>query len=178
VSRTIALFIVLVSVAVAAQAQAQAPATSFAELQGRLSIGETVFVTTLTGKTVDGKVQRVSDTVLVLRSDPDDLRLAAADVQRIARRGHPIRLAAPAAPARPALGRLQSPAPRKRSWIGRHPALFGSLVGFGGGFLIGYLPGRDGIFEDQDAAFGGWILGGVGAGAGALVGATVGAATR
>jgi hypothetical protein len=51
-------------------------------------------------------------------------------------------------------------------------------VGFGGGFLIGYLPGDDGIFDDQDAAFSGWVLGGVGAGAGALIGWVAGAATK
>ena len=71
------------------------------------------------------------------------------------------------------LGRLQQSSQRQRSWIGRHPVLFGTAVGFGAGFLIGYLPGDDGVFEDQNAAFSGWVLGGVGAGVGALVGALV-----
>ena len=67
--------------------------------------------------------------------------------------------------------RLQQPRPQKRSWIGRHPVLFGTLVGFGAGFLIGYLPGDDGVFDDFVAEFNGLVLGGVGAGAGALVAA-------
>jgi hypothetical protein len=48
--------------------------------------------------------------------------------------------------------------------------LFGTLVGFGTGFLVGYLPGNDAVFEDFTAGFNGLVLGGVGAGAGALVG--------
>jgi hypothetical protein len=72
----------------------------------------------------------------------------------------------------------QAPGNQKRSWIGRHPVLFGALVGFGSGFLIGYLPGDDGIFDDFTAGFNGWVLGGVGAGTGAAVGAIVGASTK
>jgi hypothetical protein len=87
--RTVALFIALM--AMAAVVQAQAPATSFDELARRLSIGETVFMTNRAGKTVKGQVQRVSDTILVLRSGSDDLTLTASDVQRISRRGHAIR---------------------------------------------------------------------------------------
>src|SRR5688572_30837781 len=73
---------------------------------------------------------------------------------------------------------VQQPRPQKRSWIGRHPALFGALVGFGGGFLIGYLPGDDGVFDDFTAGFNGWVLAGVGAGTGAAVGAVVGALSK
>jgi hypothetical protein len=47
--------------------------------------------------------------------------------------------------------------------------VFGALVGFGSGFLIGYLPGDDGVFDDFDAEFNGLVLGGVGALAGAVV---------
>jgi hypothetical protein len=72
----------------------------------------------------------------------------------------------------------QQPAPQKRSWIQRHPAIFGALVGFGGGFLIGYLPGDDGVFDDFTAGFNGWVMGGVGAATGGAVGAIVGALTR
>jgi hypothetical protein len=57
-----------------------------------------------------------------------------------------------------------------RNWIQRHPMLFGALVGFGAGFLVGYLPGDDAVFEDFDAEFNGLVIGGIGAGAGALVG--------
>ena len=76
-------------------------------------------------------------------------------------------------PARP-LQPAQSPKrTQKRGWIARHPALFGALVGFGSGFLIGYLPGDDGVFSDFDAEFNGVVLGGVGALTGAVIGAAV-----
>ena len=75
--------------------------------------------------------------------------------------------------------RAHQPAgPRKRSWIGRHPVLFGALAGFGGGFLIGYLPGDDVVFDDFTAGFNGWVLGGIGAGTGAAAGAIIGATTK
>ena len=72
---------------------------------------------------------------------------------------------------------VQQPGPRKRNWIGRHPVLFGTLVGFDGGFLIGYLPSPGGFPSGNDISRegDGLILGGVGAGIGALVGAAVGA---
>lgn len=85
----IALAIVLVSAA--STATAQPKTSSFAELHDFLSIGETVVVTNQTGKTVKGRVLEVSETVLVLRSGQSDLRLAAAEVRRIARRGHSMR---------------------------------------------------------------------------------------
>ena len=72
---------------------------------------------------------------------------------------------------------LRSPAAQaatsRRSWIRRQPVLFGALVGFGSGFLIGYAAGDDGVFDDFTAAFNGWVMGGIGAGAGAAVGAVV-----
>lgn len=77
-----------------------------------------------------------------------------------------------------ALRARQQPGAQKRSWIGRHPVLFGALVGFGGGFLIGYLPGDDGVFYDFTAEFNGLVLGGVGAGIGAAVGAVVEALSK
>lgn len=64
----------------------------------------------------------------------------------------------------------QQSQPQKRNWIQRHPALFGALVGFGGGFFLGYLPGDDAVFDDFDASFNGLVIGGVGALAGAIVG--------
>jgi hypothetical protein len=68
------------------------------------------------------------------------------------------------------MGLRQQGSSGNRNWIQRHPVLFGTLVGFGTGFLIGYLPGDDAIFEDFTAEFNGLVLGGIGAGAGALVG--------
>ena len=70
----------------------------------------------------------------------------------------------------PSLRALQQPR-QERGWIARHPVLFGTLIGFGGGFLIGYLPGDDGVFDDFTAEFNGLVLGGVGAGVGAVSGA-------
>ncbi len=67
----------------------------------------------------------------------------------------------------------QQGAERKRGWIARHPALFGALVGFGGGYLIGYKSGDDGIIDDMTAGANGLILGGIGAGVGAAVGAII-----
>ena len=84
-----------------------------------------------------------------------------------------IRLAA--SPARVAKRRGE---PGQRSWIARHPTLVGASAGFGAGFLIGYLPGDDGAFEDFSAEFGGLVIGAAGAGAGALVGTLIGGARR
>jgi hypothetical protein len=67
----------------------------------------------------------------------------------------------------------QSVPSEPRTWIARHPVLFGTLVGFGTGFLIGYLPGDDGVFDDFVASFNGLVIGGIGAGAGAVVGYAV-----
>jgi hypothetical protein len=58
----------------------------------------------------------------------------------------------------------------RRNWIQRHPVLFGAAVGFAAGFLIGYLPGDDAVFDDFAAGSSGLLLGGVGAGVGAGVG--------
>lgn len=70
----------------------------------------------------------------------------------------------------PAFRVARQPRAPKQSWIGRHPALFAALVGFGGGFLIGFLPGDDAVFDDSPASFNGLMVGGVGALAGAIVG--------
>jgi hypothetical protein len=72
-----------------------------------------------------------------------------------------------------------APAPQagqpKRSWMGRHPTVAGTLIGLGAGFLIGWVPGDDGVFDDFVAEFNGIVVGGIGAGAGAAVGAGIGA---
>lgn len=65
-------------------------------------------------------------------------------------------------------------AERADNWIRRHPACFGSIVGFIAGFAIGFLPGDDGVFYDFDASFNGLVIGGIGAGVGAIAGAIIG----
>jgi hypothetical protein len=91
---------------------------------------------------------------------------------RIAPVAAPFERTAPAAVAWPLSP--QAPPARIRSWIAAHPVLFGAAVGFGTGFLIGYLPGDDGVFDDFTAGFNGWVMGGIGAGTGALIGVVVG----
>ena len=78
---------------------------------------------------------------------------------------------------RPSVAQLTQSAPR-RSWIARHPVIFGTLVGFGTGFLVGLAGGDDGIFDDFTAEFNGMVVGGIGAGIGAAVGAAVSAASK
>ena len=77
--------VLIIMLSVAATASGQPPATSFAELQGRLKIGDRVNVTDDAGKTVKGSVEQVSNTMLVLRSGGYDLPLPALNVQRISR---------------------------------------------------------------------------------------------
>lgn len=113
-------------------------------------------------------------------TEPAGLRattMARGWLQRAADR-EVARLTRSTAFADSALRPPQQSGAQKRSWIGRHPALFGALVGFGGGFLIGYLPGDDGVFDDFTAGFNGLVLGGVGAGTGAVAGAVVGALSK
>jgi hypothetical protein len=47
--------------------------------------------------------------------------------------------------------------------------LFGTLVGFGSGFLIGVAAGDDGVIDDMTAGANGWIVGGIGAASGAAI---------
>jgi hypothetical protein len=65
---------------------------------------------------------------------------------------------------------FQQQASHQEGFVRRHPKLFGTLVGFGGGFLVGFLPGDDGVFDDYVAEFNGLVVGGIGAGVGAIVG--------
>src|SRR5688500_6341106 len=57
----------------------------------------------------------------------------------------------------------------RRNWVQRHPVWTAAMVGFGSGFLIGYLPGDDAVFDDFTAGFNGTVVGGIGAGAGASI---------
>jgi len=54
-----------------------------------------------------------------------------------------------------------------RSWMKRHPVLFGTLVGFGVGFTVGVASGGG---SDVSAGGMGLYFGAIGAGAGALIG--------
>jgi hypothetical protein len=58
----------------------------------------------------------------------------------------------------------------KGNWVKRHPILFGTLVGFGSGFVIGFAGGDDGVFYDFTALANGLFVGGIGAGGGASIG--------
>jgi hypothetical protein len=102
---------------------------------------------------------------------------AAADRPTIQHAAHveAARLAGLDAAARAKQG--TAPA-RSRNWVQRHPVLTGTLIGAGTGFLIGYLPGDDGVFYDYTAGFNGTVLAGVGAGAGASIVAIVQAVRR
>ncbi|HMF18741.1 MAG TPA: hypothetical protein VKE98_16150 [Gemmataceae bacterium] len=83
------VLITLLSLAAAANAQPQV--ASFAELQGRVKIGDAVNVTDDAGKTIKGNVEQVSDTMLVLRSAGHDLPMPVLKVQRISRPVHTLR---------------------------------------------------------------------------------------
>ncbi|MDH4065104.1 MAG: hypothetical protein OEW19_11945 [Acidobacteriota bacterium] len=74
---------------------------------------------------------------------------------------------------------LQQTGQQERNWIGRHPVLFGALVGFGVGFAAGYPQGRASARGDPSSDYltpeqSGLFWGGVGAGGGALVGLVIG----
>jgi hypothetical protein len=86
--RTLVGGVLLTLLSLAATASAQPPVTSFAELQGRLKIGDTVNVTDDAGKTIKGNVEQVTDTMLVLRSGGHDLPMPVLNVQRISRPLH------------------------------------------------------------------------------------------
>jgi len=89
---------------------------------------------------------------------------------RIARSGTPSLIRRAAVTDSAFLTRQQAQPP-KDSWIGRHPVLFGSIVGFGVGFAFGYFVVKhDGIGYGVDEGEMGTIWGLVGAGGGALVG--------
>ena len=71
-----------------------------------------------------------------------------------------------------AFNQPQQTEPRKPSWIGRHSALFGALVGAGAGALVGVAAEP----ERTDMPGLAILIGmGAGAGVGAIVGAVVGA---
>lgn len=73
----------------------------------------------------------------------------------------------------------QPPAAQRRSWIGRHPALFGALVGTAGGAALGSLEDcrNTGFsFCSRGASVAGGAL--LGAGVGSLTGFFIGRARK
>jgi hypothetical protein len=114
----------------------------------------------------------------VSRAEPLAPRWPAGPVPslRQAIQGEVARLAeAEAAATR---GRPSSPATRPRSWFKRHPVWTAAIVGAASGFLVGYLPGDDAVFDDFTAGFNGTVMAGVGAAGGASVVAIVQALRR
>ena len=79
------------SVLMAVAVQAQVPATEFSDVPDRLSIGDSVVVTTTGGQTIEGKIAGVAATALVLRQGSEDRPLASSDVQRIVHQRHGVR---------------------------------------------------------------------------------------
>jgi hypothetical protein len=144
--RGIGVFITLLSLAATASAQPQA--TSFTELQGRLQIGDTVNVTNDGGETIKGDVERVSDTLLVLRSrGGHDLQLPVLNVQRISRPVHTL----------------------------RNGALIGLAAGFTIGAIAAASSGCDIVCFSKPGGvlLIGGLVGSIGMGTGAAVGATI-----
>ena len=88
--RVLVLVVLTTALASVTTAAAQTPAAPFAGLADRLAIGDAVTVTTGAGATHTGRLWKLSDAVLVLRTDGADLTLAASGVLRIARREHHI----------------------------------------------------------------------------------------
>ena len=58
---------------------------------------------------------------------------------------------------------------QRQGWINRHPVIFGTIVGFGGGFAIGYAVGPSGT-TNTDKEIAACLFGAIGAGVGALIG--------
>ena len=73
---------------------------------------------------------------------------------------------------------LSPAAVRRRSWCGRHPVWTAAIAGAASGFLVGYLPGDDAVFDDFTAGFNGTVVGAIGAGGAASVVAIVPALRR
>ena len=88
--RILGLFVLTTALA-SATAGAQTSSAPFAGLADRLSIGDTLTVTTDGGTTHEGRLRGLSDTALVLRTEGADLTLPAPGVVRIVRREHHIR---------------------------------------------------------------------------------------
>ena len=75
----------------------------------------------------------------------------------------------------------QKPAARERSWIGRHPVLFGALVGAGGGAAVGVA--TSGSCDRSQICPGGGgavvaVAALIGAGIGSIAGFAIGAARK
>ncbi|MEO5823384.1 MAG: hypothetical protein ABIT71_23010 [Vicinamibacteraceae bacterium] len=102
----------------------------------------------------------VAAPVMAFADDPSRdapiRRSAAAAVQRLNTAAARTGTSLPAQPAH-------------RNGFQRHPVWTAALVGGGSGFLIGYLPGDDVVFDDFTAEFNGAVVAGIGAGVGAAL---------
>jgi hypothetical protein len=96
-----------------------------------------------------------------LATPPGPLAAAArSEVARLARSAAPVPREA------------QTVQPKKKGWIARHPKLFGALLGFGAGCVVGasQVGGSADHFFNALDEFACPVVGGMGAGAGALLG--------
>jgi hypothetical protein len=139
--------VVLAAAFTSATADAQTPAAPLAGLADRLSIGDTVTVTTETGTMHTGRLQGLSETALVLRTKSADLALAAPGILRIAKQEHHI----------------------------QNGMLIGFASGFLIGAVLA-LRADDCTYTCFSSPAGMTLWGGLGGGAGMAVGAVVGAA--
>ena len=126
---------------------AQDPVQSFDQLNTRLKVGDTIWVTDAQGREIKGKIRDLSPSALTLEGDPAGT--LPADTVRLVT----VRMGRP---------------------VGKG-ALYGLLAGALAGAVIGATGGGDdgGDGGGWYIAIGAGIFGGIGAGAGAVVGALI-----
>jgi hypothetical protein len=143
VSQGILAFFVTLVVAVPARAAAQEPVRSFDQLNTRLKVGDTVWVTDASGREVKGKLSELSTTSLTLSAGEDRRSFQGPDVRAVVER------------------------PRDSLKFG---ALLGLGIGIGTGLAITVAVGDADV---AGAALGIGMLGAMGAGIGAGIDAAI-----
>ena len=130
-------------------ATAQEPVKSFDQLNTRLKVGDTVWVTDAQGREIKGKIRELGPSALTL--DSADTRPLEAEAVRLVaqRKGHPV----------------------------GKGALWGLIVGAAAGVVLGATGVTDcescsNWSSGKNALTTGLVLGAVGAGLGAVIGAT------